>query len=116
MTRVLRGGRSGGPLIPAIFRRRAVEGVAALFPRLGSSPAAAGRLMHTGFGGITKLPQRKALPFGRRGVLCQGQETMTRMERSRRSFMSGSQPGDVPWGPIAFGGLIGLALGFRSKK
>ncbi|RLN27774.1 hypothetical protein C2845_PM05G14930 [Panicum miliaceum] len=69
MARVLRGGRSGGPLIPAIFRRRAEEGVAALLPRLGSSPvapaASAGRLMHTGFGGSTKLQQEKALPFGR---------------------------------------------------
>lgn len=47
MARVLRG----GPLIPAIFRRRAEEGVAALLPHLGSSPATpaagAGRLTHT---------------------------------------------------------------------
>ncbi|CAL4891687.1 unnamed protein product [Urochloa decumbens] len=121
--RVLRGGLSGSssqPLIPAILRRRAQEAAAALLPRLGSSPAAqaagAGRLMHTGLGGrgSTKLPQQKALPFGRRGVPSRGHNIM-RVEQfsSRRSDTSRSRLRDIPWGPIAFGGAIGLCLGLK---
>ncbi|CAN6352024.1 unnamed protein product, partial [Urochloa humidicola] len=125
--KVLRGARpsfSSQPLIPAIFRRSAQEGVAPLLPRRpGSSPGAlaagvAGRLMHT-CSGVTKLPQQKALPFGgRSGALSHGQK-IVRMEQfsSRRSFKSDYgtyyDPGEMPWGPIAFAFAIGLALGCK---
>ncbi|CAL4905986.1 unnamed protein product [Urochloa decumbens] len=72
IAKVLRGARPGissQPLIPAIFRRGAQEGVAPLVPSPGSSSPAAlaagvGRLKHTGSGVSSMLPQQKALPFG----------------------------------------------------
>ncbi|CAN6338607.1 unnamed protein product [Urochloa humidicola] len=68
--------------------------------------------------GVTKLPQQKALPFAGRQAHSQGQKTV-RMEQfsSRQSFKSDSgsdyDPGDMPWGPIAFAFAIGLALGCK---
>ncbi|CAL4905969.1 unnamed protein product [Urochloa decumbens] len=127
VAKVLRGGRPGlssQQLVPAIFRRSVQEGVTPLLLRRpGSSPAAlaagvAGRLMHTG-SGVTRLPQQKSLPFGgRSGALSQGHK-IVRMDQfsSRRSFKSdyGSNydPGAMPWGPIAFAFVIGLALGCK---
>ncbi|CAN6356528.1 unnamed protein product [Urochloa humidicola] len=122
MARVLRGGLSGSssqPLVPAIFRRGAADGVAALLQRLGSSPAApaagAGRLMHTGLGGrgSTKLPQQEA-PLGWRRVVSRGHNIIRADQfSSKQSVTSRSKLRDIPWGPIAFGGAIGLCYGLK---
>ncbi|CAN6329430.1 unnamed protein product [Urochloa humidicola] len=122
MARVLRGRLSGSSsqlLIPAMFRREAGEGVAALLPRLGSSPTApaagAGRLMHTGLGGrgSTKLPQPEA-PLGWRRVVSRG-HNIIRVDQfsSKQSVTRRSKLGNIPWGPIAFGGAIGLCYGLK---
>ncbi|CAL5093058.1 unnamed protein product [Urochloa decumbens] len=127
IAKVLRGARPGfssQPPIPAIFRRGTQEGVAPLVPRpVSSSPAAladagVGRLMHTGSGVSSMLPQQ-ALPFGRCGALSHGHNTLSMQQfSSRRSFTSGPEPKGmyVPWFPIAFAFAIGLALSSMGLK